>query len=233
MDWSINIVPASSGGGAAFVPDLHGSHAGDPLQAQQDDLVTWNNTTDDDHQPWQTDSTYTPKAQSNLSALIPAGQSSDSYDCAQPNASGPAPQTWTVYYYCSRHPDNVNERGSITVAAIATSGVNIIQSSSGTTFDPNVRGASPDDLVNWNNTTDDTHQPWPTDSTYKPLQVTQGSPQYLADEIPPGEMSLTYDVAEPANNPTPGAWTVYYYCKNHPNNTSERGTIVVPPPTSS
>jgi plastocyanin len=225
-DWTINIIKV--GGLAAFVPDFPGAKPGDPLQATQDDLVTWNNMTDDDHQPWQTDSNYKPLSKSNLSALIPAGQQSDNYDCASPNPKPPAPQTWTVYYFCKKHPNNPKERGTINVAAAATSAINIIRSGSGATFDPQVRDANQDDLVNWNNTTKTTHQPWPTDSNYKPLQVSKGSPQYLADAIPPGESSLTYRVAQPSGNPQ--GWTVYYYCKLHPNDSDERGTIVVPPP---
>lgn len=225
-DWTIKI--AKSGGKTTFVPDLSGAKAGDPLNAHQDDLVTWNNTTDDAHQPWQTGSNYAPLASSNLSDPIPAGQPSNYYDCASPNKNPPAPQTWTVYYFCKSHPDNTSERGTIIVAAVATSGVNIVQSGSIATFAPQVRSASEDDLISWNNTTNDTHQPWPTDSNYQPLQVSKGSPQYLTDEIPPGDSSLTYTVAPPAGNPQ--GWTVYYYCKLHPNDTDERGTIVVPPP---
>jgi hypothetical protein len=236
-DWSVKIVPANSGGGAAFVPDFHGSNAGDPLQAHQDDTVTWDNQTDDDHQPWQTDSNYKPCSQSNISAAVSAGQPSDPYNCSAPanpgdpcspsidpnNPPGPAPQTWTIYYYCNRHPDNANERGSIEVAAVATSGVNIIPQGSGATLDPQSRTANQNDLIAWNNTTGNAHQPWPTDASYTPLNVTKGSPQYLADQIPPGETSLTYVVAQPSGNPK--TWTVYYYCKLHPADTGERGTI--------
>jgi hypothetical protein len=242
-DWSINI--SKSGTGAAFIPDFPNAQQGEPLKAHQDDLVTWYNMTDDDHQPWQTDSNYNPCPNSSLSALIPAGESSDSYDCAPPtdptdpcspsidptNPPGPAPQTWTIYYYCNRHPDDPNERGSINVAAEPTSGVNIIKSGAGASFAPSSRGASEDDLISWNNTTNSAHQPWPTDANYHPLPVAKGSPQYLSDEIPPGESSLTYRVAAPAGNPPPDSWTVYYYCKKHPNDTGERGTIVVPPPS--
>jgi hypothetical protein len=225
-DWSINII--KTGKGVAFVPDFPGAKQGDPLQATQDDLVTWNNMTDDEHQPWQTDSNYTQLAKSNLSAPIPGGQPSDTYDCASPNPKPPAPQTWTVYYSCKNHPDNPNERGTINVAAAAKNAVNIVRSGSGATFDPKVRSAIQDDLINWNNTTKDTHQPWPTDSNYKPLQVAKGSPQYLADAIPPGQSSLTYRVAQPSGNPP--SWTVYYCCKLHPNDSGERGTIFVPVP---
>ena len=59
-DWSIKIVPSSSGSGAAFQPDLQGYGPGAPLPAQQDDLVTWANTTGQTHKPSLTDSNYNP-----------------------------------------------------------------------------------------------------------------------------------------------------------------------------
>ena len=123
-DWSIKIVSTGSGAGAAFVPDLVGAKPGDPLQAQQDDLVTWNNTTKQTHQPWPTDSNYKPLPDSQvprgstnyLSDPIPAGQSSrPSYDVAQPSGS---PQSWTVYYCCKQHP---TERGKIIATVIPSS----------------------------------------------------------------------------------------------------------------
>lgn len=119
-DWSIKIVQTASG--ATFVPDLYGAKPGDPLQAQQDDLVTWNNTTDDPHQPWPSDASYNPLPDSQvlprggpnyLSDVIPAqGSSRPSYDVAQP-AGPPKPSTWTVYYCCKLHPKAVSERGTI------------------------------------------------------------------------------------------------------------------------
>lgn len=119
-DWSIKIVRSESGKGAAFIPDLIGARSGDPLEAQQDDLVTWNNTTNKTHQPWPTDSNYNPLPDSQvprgsanyLSDPIPAGESSrPSYDVAQPAGT---PATWTVYYCCKNHP---NERGTIVATA--------------------------------------------------------------------------------------------------------------------
>lgn len=119
-DWSIKIVPASSGGGAAFAPDIQGYGPGDPLPVQQDDLVTWNNTTNETHQPWPTDSSYNPLSEAEvlprgsanyLSDPIPAGQSSrPSYDAALPDGN---PQAWTVYYFCKLHPDIESERGTM------------------------------------------------------------------------------------------------------------------------
>jgi hypothetical protein len=104
--------------------------------------------------------------------------------------------------------------------------------------------AGQDDLVSWNNTTGQTHQPWPTDDKFNPLpakKVPRGGPLYLSDPIPPGESSRpSYGVAQPPAPPSktpptgktpptkpapPTQWTVFYYCKNHPNAQSEQGTI--------
>jgi plastocyanin len=222
-DWVVNIVSSDSGD-ASFVVDFPGAKQGQPLQAQQDDLVSWYNQTNDDHQPWQTDSNYNPNNQSDLSDLIPAGQPSDNYNCTLPDAQ---PQSWAIYYYCNRHPDNAQERGSINLKALAKNSINIVASDSGVSFAPPERGAAAGDRINWNNTTTDSHQPWPTDENYQPLQVSPDSPQYMSDEIPPGETSLLYTVATPAD-PKKGG-TTYYYCKLHPNDANERGTIVVPP----
>ena len=118
-DWSIKIAQGS-GEGAEFVPDLKGKKAGDPLECMADDLVTWNNTTKDEHQPWPADNTYTalpndqvlPRGGPNyLSDIIAAGGSSrPSYDVAQPKS---APAQWTVYYICALHPYVESERGTI------------------------------------------------------------------------------------------------------------------------
>jgi hypothetical protein len=115
-DWSIKIVPAASqiaGAPAAFVPDLKGAKPGDPLAVQADDLVTWNNTTNEAHWPWPTDSNYTPLpdnqvsggAGNYLSNEIPAGKSSrPSYDVVFPTS------VTTIYYCCKLHP---KERGTM------------------------------------------------------------------------------------------------------------------------
>lgn len=127
-DWSIKIVPASSGTGAAFQPDLQGYKPGDALIAQQDDLVTWSNMTKHTHQPWMTDSNYNPlsdaavlpRGSANyMSDPIPAGESSrPSYDVSQPPAQ---PNSWTVYYFCKLHPTIETERGTIEASIPPTS----------------------------------------------------------------------------------------------------------------
>src|SRR2546421_409944 len=103
-DWSVKIVEIDEV--AAFVPDFPNAKQGDPLQAQQDDLVSWNNTTDNVHQPWETDSQYNPKTSSDLSDVIEPGGTSQTYEVSQ---------TGTIYYYCSQHPSDVSERGTIVV----------------------------------------------------------------------------------------------------------------------
>lgn len=94
-------------------------------------------------------------------------------------------------------------------------------------FSPAAQQAQQDDLVCWNNTTDETHQPWPTDSQYNPLDVARSSPLYLSDPIPPNQSSRpSYDVAQPSGSPPPANWTVYYYCATHPDRDGERGQIL-------
>jgi hypothetical protein len=133
-DWSIKIVPAASGGGAAFVPDLLGAQPGDPLQAQQDDLVTWNNTTSETHQPWPADENYNPLPDSQVlprgsagylsDEIPPGGSSRPSYDVAQPPLPPDAPHgarppaTWNVFYCCKLHPTVASERGMIVGTAV-------------------------------------------------------------------------------------------------------------------
>ena len=115
-DWSIKIIGIP--GGAAFVPDLVGTQPGQPLVAQVDDLITWNNTTDQPHWPWPTDANFVPlpdaqvsvQAGNYLSDSIPPGMSSSpSYDVNMP-ATGS-----TIYYCCKNNPQM---RGTINVTPI-------------------------------------------------------------------------------------------------------------------
>lgn len=100
--WTINIVSSDP----AFVPDVYPGNL-TSLKAQQNDLVSWNNQTDELHQPWQTDSSYeNPMAQ--LTPVISPHESSDGY--AIPSDTTP----FTIYYRCNLHP---NEHGTIEVVA--------------------------------------------------------------------------------------------------------------------
>jgi plastocyanin len=127
-DWSIKIVPADNPtpqAPAAFVPDLIGKKAGNPLSAQVDDLVTWNNTTNDAHWPWPADQNGNPLPDAQVSTAngnylsdqIPALRSSrPSYDVKLPStASATVPPTGTLSYCCKLHPQ---ERGTIDVTGI-------------------------------------------------------------------------------------------------------------------
>jgi len=123
-DWSVKIVPNPSriaGQPVAFQPDLHGSHPGDALKAQVDDIVTWNNTDKNPHWPWPTDANFhplpdaqVPRGSANyLSDKISGGSSSrPSYVVVMP-ASG------NTIYYCDKLNPNVH--GTITVSAVPTS----------------------------------------------------------------------------------------------------------------
>lgn len=124
-DWSIKIVKGDDGK-TRFVPDQIGAEPGDPLQAYQDDLVSWNNTTAQQHQPWPTDAKYEPLSgelvkRGNalyMSDPIPGGQSSrPSYGVALPK-NPPNQKAWTVYYYCKTHPDEESERGTISAKVV-------------------------------------------------------------------------------------------------------------------
>lgn len=103
-DWSIKIVEKPDGK-TVFIPDLKGAKPGDPLKVWIDDLVSWNNTTDTAHQITASNGTDT-----FMTYNIPAGQPSEPlYDVAQPSGNDP-PETWTVNYSCTYHP---NEKGQI------------------------------------------------------------------------------------------------------------------------
>lgn len=68
--WGIDIVKLEDGT-MAFRPDLPGSHVGQPLTASKNDLVTWNNRTN------QTITLESIPAGTFLTDPIPAGSGSD------------------------------------------------------------------------------------------------------------------------------------------------------------
>jgi hypothetical protein len=85
--------------------------------------------------------------------------------------------------------------------------------------------ASPFDLVSWNNTTDDTHRPWPLDAQGQPLpesQVPRDSTYYMSDLIPPDSSSRpSWLVPSKAQD---GSSTVQYCCLLHQ---QERGQVII------
>jgi hypothetical protein len=134
-DWSIRIIPNPSqiaGRPVLLVPDLVDALPGDPLQVQEDDLVSWNNETGQPYQPWPTDAlgklrpvggkTPPPAPQPFpqpfptlfLTNMVrPKRSSSPAYDVVMP-------QTGNVIFYClidaNGNPTQV--RGQIIVSAI-------------------------------------------------------------------------------------------------------------------
>jgi hypothetical protein len=124
--WVIRIINgAAPGDPAQFVPQLQPPDA-DGLLAQAGDLVSWNNRTDDVHQPWPTDANYVPLAdaqvgprgsQNYLSDEIdPDGSSRPSWVVAPLTFPAPPPPPpvsgKTIYYCCRLHPQ---ERGKINI----------------------------------------------------------------------------------------------------------------------
>jgi hypothetical protein len=94
---------------------------------------------------------------------------------------------------------------------------------------------APNDIVCWNNTTDDTHQPWPA-ALPQPGQpgvplpdskvLPRGSEYYLSDPIPRNSSSRpSWIVTDTTPVSTPsGQLTMYYCCLLHP---EEQGQIII------
>jgi hypothetical protein len=95
--WTITIVTGTEF--ASFVPDVYTPPGTEPrtaLQAQANDLVSWNNQTPQEHEIWQTGG-------GQLTRQIDAGRSSaPAYIVA-----GTAPAT--IEYYCAIHTDEIGK----------------------------------------------------------------------------------------------------------------------------
>ena len=100
--WSIMIVPAQSGGGVQFTPDVFGANPGDPLKAQNSDLVSWDNQTKDEHQFSRSDT--------KVSLCDPIAGWESSTPAYVITDTAPA----TITYVCLNHP---GEQGVIDVIA--------------------------------------------------------------------------------------------------------------------
>lgn len=133
-DWSIKIIPnpaATADQPALLVSDLVGANPGDPLEAQEDDLVSWNNETGQSYQPWPTDQNGNPQTlgavtpppappappwfpAGYLSDMIPANRSSTpAYDVVLPTSGN-------TIYYCllDKNGKATKVRGQIIVSAM-------------------------------------------------------------------------------------------------------------------
>ena len=100
--WSILIVPGTTL--ASFVPDVYvppDQPARTELQAQVNDMVSWNNQTSQEHEIWQTGG-------GRITEQIEPGTSTTPGNIV----TGTPGTTGTIDYYCSIHPE---ETGSIAV----------------------------------------------------------------------------------------------------------------------
>jgi hypothetical protein len=116
QDWSITIIP--SGNAAAFQPQ--NGEAGQPQDAENSDLISWNNRTGETHQPWPATSDYQPLPDDQITKgsagcnylsdpIEPWESSQPAYLCQAPTTGAT-----TIYYVCKFHPD---EHGTIVVNA--------------------------------------------------------------------------------------------------------------------
>jgi plastocyanin len=117
QSWSITI----NGKPASFDADVFGTDPGQPLKAQLGDLVSWNNQTGRAHQICLADETGAPvkddngKLQKLTKRIAKYTSSFPGYVTANTDirpTSSPLPQTGTIYYCCSIHPE---EKGQIEV----------------------------------------------------------------------------------------------------------------------
>lgn len=112
FDWSIMIV--SSGGSVQFQPDVPNSKPGDPLQAGNGDLISWNNRTGTNHWPWAIDpSTGQPftSAEAAKKANLYLSDEVEKWQSSEP--AFPTTADGTINYICKLHPA---EKGQIIVS---------------------------------------------------------------------------------------------------------------------
>lgn len=109
QSWSIKIT--SSG----FEVDAFGQ-SGSTLNCQNGDVVSWNNQTTQEHQPWQTDSNYNPTGP-QLCDVIPGQINASSKPGYVPDLVDGQGNSipGQIYYYCQNHPLDTNERGILNV----------------------------------------------------------------------------------------------------------------------
>src|SRR6266850_1466983 len=96
-DWSIKIVPVKGKPGifATFTPDIDGSKPGQPLKVVQGDLVSWNNTTTQQHWPVPDD----PQTYGDfIAGPIDPDSSSSAYNIVATAGA-------TINYHCRLHPE--------------------------------------------------------------------------------------------------------------------------------
>jgi plastocyanin len=110
--WCITI----SGNPATFVPDVYSESPTPPagLQAQVGDTVSWNNQSEEQHQPWETDVNHVLQGTAGICDVIePWEPSTPGYVLQLPTGTK-APVT--ISYRCAVHRDR-DEFGTIDIIA--------------------------------------------------------------------------------------------------------------------
>ena len=115
-DWSIKIVAGRNRGDpAVFVPDLDGAQPGDPLIASPNDLVSWNNTTREEHQPWPAGSDFQALTEDKVPPAFYLSNKIPPDDSSRPSWVVSSPLSGNTLFYCCRLHEG--EHGQIIVAA--------------------------------------------------------------------------------------------------------------------
>jgi hypothetical protein len=118
--------------------------------------------------------------------------------------------------------------------------IRIVAGAGGTVFESRVPNATPGvlqaqigDIVTWGNATTQPHQPWPTEGN-TPNGAPASPPDpvlFLSQPIGPNESSTPQFVVPKALTTPPktlaAGSVLYYCCKNHPDEPTERGQIVI------
>jgi hypothetical protein len=113
--------------------------------------------------------------------------------------------------------------------------VRIVTTGTATAFEPRVPGGMPGgellaqagDVVTWGNATTETHQPWPLDANGNPVPAANpesATPGYMSDPIPANNSSTPQYVIN--SSLTVGS-VINYYCRLHPTEPTERGSIKI------
>ena len=117
QDWSIKITPAATGTLAVFTPDLLGAEPGQALPAENADIVSWNNRTDQPHWPWPLGLDGQPLSEAEAKAQgLYLSDETPAWESSSPGyvTIAPATGSTTINYICKLHS---GETGSIVVSA--------------------------------------------------------------------------------------------------------------------
>jgi hypothetical protein len=111
--------------------------------------------------------------------------------------------------------------------------IRIASGAKGTVFESRVPNTTPGvlqaqvrDIISWGNATNQTHQPWPTENNQPggPPAANPDPALFFSQPIAPNESSTPQFVVPTA---LAVGSVINYCCKNHPQEPTERGQIVI------